>query len=612
MKTFIKTNIILIVKIIMTIYILYSLKYLYWLKHIESEFYMNITFIFIIAAVFLLINFALNESIKGINKKLYFLSCIVGIFLAFAAVLGAYYSSGTVGLDNAEILDFTFVQFKQSLIYIPALWFLFFCTALFIFIKIPQIYNDYINKYNNYTETPALFNKMYKIWLFIFICWLPYFILLYPGYVFWDAAWQIEQAVSNNFNAHHPILTTLYMYFIGFYYKISNNIILSIALYVLLFQMLPLSFVYAYMIDKLNKIYDINKIVFIFLILFVAFYPVNPIVSIIVEKGILFLIFFILFLTKIIEIVENRKLLKEKKYIIELIIIGAVLCLTRNNMVYGLILILPVILFFIKQYRKKIFLLFIGILVTFIILNTVIIKLTDAKNGEFRNIMSIPIQQLVRVYKYHKDTLNGEELRFIENIVIDKERLNYYNPKWSDPVKDYSVSQYFKNKDFFIEYIILGIKYPVTYLNSFLIMSSNLWYPFDNSLWLEGIFIVTRDIQLLNLKYDDYFKHKNKYLKDYLNNTQLRVKQNNSMASFIIVNQSFLFYFFMFTFIYFIYRKLYKYCFILLIPLGYIATLFLGPIMYFRYTYFLAALIPILIMMLTNRNNNMVSLNNEK
>ncbi len=53
MKMFFKANNLLILKIILTIYTLYSLKYFYRLKHIESEFYMNMTFIFIIAAVYL-------------------------------------------------------------------------------------------------------------------------------------------------------------------------------------------------------------------------------------------------------------------------------------------------------------------------------------------------------------------------------------------------------------------------------------------------------------------------------------------------------------------------------------------------------------------------------
>ena len=278
----------------------------------------------------------------------------MGLYFAFTSVFGAYYEGASKGERYAEVLDFTLNQFIISLKYIPALLFLFFSAVLFIFIQIPKLYNNYISRCENYTEMPKIFNRFYKIWLFIFICWLPYFILLYPGYVFWDAKWQIEQLFSGRFNSHHPLFTTLYMYFIPLYYKLSNNGILTIALYVLFFQMIPLSFIYAYMIKKLSNIYNTNKIIVIFLILFTALYPVNPITSILIEKGIIFIIFLILFMIKTIEIVENKELLKNKWYIIQLIIIGIILCLTRNNVVYGFILAIPFILFFAKGYRKYI------------------------------------------------------------------------------------------------------------------------------------------------------------------------------------------------------------------------------------------------------------------
>ena len=201
------------------------------------------------------------------------------------------------------------------------------------------------------------------------------------------------------------------MYFIYIYYKISNNGILSIALFIIIFQMIPLSFIYAYMINKLNKIYNVNKMTVVFLILFAALYPVNPVISIIVEKGILFIFFLILFIVKIIELVENIELKGQKKYFIQLIIIGIILCLSRNNVIYGFIIVMPIMLLFAKRYRKYIFVSFAGIFIGYILLNTAIIKITGANKGEFRESMSMPIQQLARVYKYHKDTLNAEEQR---------------------------------------------------------------------------------------------------------------------------------------------------------------------------------------------------------
>ena len=612
MKEFFKANYLLFIKIILTIYSLYSLKYLFKLKHIESEFYMNLTFLFIIAAVYLLINYGINKLKNGIDKRLLIISIIMSLYFAFVSVLGAYYEGAVKGERYAEVLDFTFNNFVISLKYIPALLFLFLSAVLFIFLQIPKVYNNYISPHENYNEMPKIFNKLYKIWFFIFICWLPYFILLYPGYVGPDAEYQIYQFNTGNFNTHHPIIYSFYMFFIHIYYKLSNNGILSIAVYVLIFQMLFFSFVYAYMINKLNKLYNINKIIIIFVILFIALYPVFPVVSITLEKGLLFTIIFILFLVKLIEVSEDTSLLRNKKFIIQLVIIGIFLCLTRNNAIYGLILVIPFMLFFAKGYRKYILISFAGIFIGYMLLNTALIKIIHAEKGEFRESMSMPIQQLARVYKYHKDSLTKDEINFIIQMVNNKDVLNSYHPKLSDNVKNDSKTQYFLSKEFITEYIKLGLKYPGTYLNSFLIMSSSLWYPFENSFWNEGIFIGIVNVHTLNIKVEDQLEHKNKFINNYIRNNQFGVHKNNTMALFVLVNQGFLFYFFIFSFMYFIYKRLYKYNLILLIPLGYTATLLLGPVIYFRYTYFLAVLIPMLIMMLTNRNNNMVSLNNEK
>lgn len=612
MKEFFKANYLLFTKIILTIYILYSLKYLYLLKNIESEFYMNITFLFIVAAVYLLINYTINVLKNGIDRRLLIISIIMGLYFTFTSILGAYYEGAVNGEEYAEVLNFTFNNLKISLKYIPALWFLFLGCIFFIYIQVPKMYNNYIKSYDNYTEMPKIFNKLYKIWLFIFICWLPYFILLYPGYMNPDAAWQIDQVYSGHFDTHHPVFTTLYMFFIPIYYKLSNNGVLTIALYVLFFQMLPLSFIYAYMINKLDNIYNINKIIVVFMILFVSFYPANPIISITIEKGVVFFMLFVLFLIKIIEITENIELLKNKKQIMFLIITGALMCLAKNNAVYGLFFSLFFMLIFAAKYRKNILLIFMGIFVVFLIFNSIILKTTNASKGQFRESMSMPIQQMARVYKYHKDTLNENDVKFIEKMMQNKEALNYYRPKISDDVKYNTHSNFFKTKEFIAGYVKLGLKYPVTYLNASLIMVSQLLYPFTNSFWREGLFILTPSVNSIHITSEDYFKHKNKELSNYLSKNQSFVKKNNSMLFFVLINQGFLFYFVMLAFIYFIYKRLYKYNLILLIPLGYTATIFLGPVIYFRYTYFLTALVPMVIMMLTNKNNNILLNKTEK
>ena len=135
MKLLFKENLLLIFKIIITIYSLYSLKYLFKLKHIESEFYMNVTFLLVIAAVYMLINYGVNSLKNKVNKRLLIISIIMGLYFAFTAVFGAYYEGAAKGERYAEVLDFTFNNFIISLKYIPALWFLFLSVVLFIFIQ---------------------------------------------------------------------------------------------------------------------------------------------------------------------------------------------------------------------------------------------------------------------------------------------------------------------------------------------------------------------------------------------------------------------------------------------------------------------------------------------
>ena len=80
-------------------------------------------------------------------------------------------------------------------------------------------------------------------------------------------------------------------------------------------------------------------------------------------------------------------------------------------------------------------------------------------------------------------------------------------------------------------------------------------------------------------------------------------RYHDSMFVFISLNQSIFFYVLVISFIYFIYTKSYKNAFILLMPLGYTATLLFGPIIYLRYTYYLILIFPVIVVMLMNIKN---------
>ena len=50
------------------------------------------------------------------------------------------------------------------------------------------------------------------------ICWLPYFLTLYPGVVTWDSEWQVEQAIGlSSYSNHQPWIQTLMIKFSAFW-----------------------------------------------------------------------------------------------------------------------------------------------------------------------------------------------------------------------------------------------------------------------------------------------------------------------------------------------------------------------------------------------------------
>lgn len=607
MKDFFKVHYLLFIKIILTIYAIYSLKYLYRLKHIEVEFYMNITYIFIIAAVYMLINYSINTLKQGIDKRLLIISLLMGLYFTFVVIIGTYYEGVAEHGKRAyiEIADFTYVQLLNSLIYIPAFWFVFFSCVIFIYNKVPQIYNEYIKKDTSVNTTPVIFNSIYKVWAFIFICWLPYFILLYPGYISADSHMLLNTVWNNKLTAYNPLLASFYLYFIKFYYHISNNGTLSLALYVVFFQMLPLSFAYAYMVTKLRSVININKNIYIVVILFISFFPVNPLTSILIEKGVLFIIVYILFFTNFITVVYNKELIRNRKYLLLLIALGTLLCLTRHNVVYSFLFVFPFMLIFAKNYRLSILVIFVSIVVLSAATNTFFMKITEARGGDVKEGLSFPMQQIARVYKYHKDSLNENEIKYIESLVKDKNKLDTYMPKISNQVKKIFKGQEFLKQDSIKNYFMLGLKYPVTYLNSVLIMTDALWFPFNNSFWDMGFQYLPTHRPNMGLSSNISGKYRNKELDQYIFNKQFNVKKNNSMLFFTLINQSIFFYVMIFAFIYFVYKRKYNNVFVLLVPIGYTFTILLGPIIYLRYTYYLMAFFPIIIMMLTANNKKL-------
>ena len=341
-------------------------------------------------------------------------------------------------------------------------------------------------------------------WGLIFLAWIPLFLAYFPGCCTYDTSSQLLQITANAYNDHHPLIHTL---FIRFCLMIGQRIFGSgtagIAFYTIL-QMLFLSCTYAFAIALVYKYLSrqclIRKVpIRIILILLIAgsmFFPLNWYMAISVTKDTLFTGFFLL---TIVYLLYNLLTMQNTLRIRALDIIGFFgafgITVFRNNGKYALcVLIVLLLIHGIVQKKKlffKLFLIHTLALVIGVFLSAMAFRITDAYQGDRREMLSMPIQQLARCMIYHggvgllpedDDTMSEEDKALINEFLTEQAYLNYL-PYISDPVKSWAntyVPRY-DTKRFIKTYLRLAVHYPADYIHAWLLTNAGFLSVTDTS-----------------------------------------------------------------------------------------------------------------------------------
>lgn len=324
-------------------------------------------------------------------------------------------------------------------------------------------------------------------WLIIFICWLPVFAAFYPAIVAYDINRQWSQffVAGSGYSTHHPILHTILM---GEIIRIGKDIFgdynKAIALYALL-QLIVLSGVVAYALVRLWErcTGNILRKVYVVVTLYYVLMPIYPILGVSTTKDVYFSI---CFLWAYVELSRFcREELKEWKNMTGLVF--ALVCsqLFRNNMVYGLVLLL-LFAFVVSMNKKKKKKLIFALVLSLLVAKGFswgLIYATSAEKGSIAEALSVPCQQLAKVYCEKAAELSAEVKEELY-LYIPEENLCGYRPQLSDPVKDYLNTEYVKQSPmkFLRLWIRLGFRYPKEYVQAFLDNSQPLWNLADTSM----------------------------------------------------------------------------------------------------------------------------------
>ena len=429
----------------------------------------------------------------------------------------------------------------------------------------------------------------------IFIAYVPYFLAHFPGLATPDSLTQILQGVGiYDLTNHHPVLHTA---IIGIFMKIGGvleNYNIGIALYSII-QMLSVSAIFAYAVYYMVK-KNVPVILRAIALIYYAFYPVHSIYSITLWKDIPFALCMLLFTIILIELIQNKEeFFKLKKNIILFTVSMIFVILFRNNGLYVVLLTMPFVLVFARKYYKPLLIsFFIVILFYSVLWKGIVFKAFNIQEGSIVEALSVPMQQIARVVNSKEEKLTDEEKEQIHKFWPIDNLGDIYDPRLSDNVKwSADAEQLKENKGEFIElWLKLFVKYPVTYVESFLCNSYGYWYP-EACNWVIAKHIETDNVpdsQVLNLEEKPIIEGK------LINKLSDLTEKRNVPVLSMVFSIGFAMWLVFIQMAYIIYKKKYRLLIIFVPILALWLTNLASPVYCeFRYMYSLFTCLPILL-----------------
>ena len=329
-------------------------------------------------------------------------------------------------------------------------------------------------------DTPVKAVKYADVLTFFFLllCWLPVFLAVYPGFFVYDAQEEWVQVASRTFTTHHPLVHVLMLGgIICAVHKFTDSYNLGIACYMVV-QMMIVSGGLTYLLCYMRK-RRVNRVIRWLSLFYFAFFPVIVMFTLCSAKDTLFTVALLMLLLALLDMGSNtEEFLESRKQGLFFVLCAAAMMLLRKNGVYAFMVMAAVLLIYHKKNLKKILILFAAAFLTYFLINVGLTAVLHAEGGENQEILTVPIQQLTRTYKFNPEAFEPEDVATLHEI-LPEEALVLYNPKLSDPVKVYFQNQTFAaDKSKYIGlWMRIGLKKPLSYINAWLANSYGFWYP---------------------------------------------------------------------------------------------------------------------------------------
>lgn len=446
---------------------------------------------FNILSLLLILSFILYiQKIDLFNRKYCKVSFFLSLFFSIITLIGTLCS-------NQRWLQTTNIWAEainiRSILSLPG----FIALYYSLFIKIlPSISEIKITNDHEIKIKKHIF--LYSA-IIIFICYLPYFIINFPGFFSNDSIVELS-AIANNLaglSDHHPVIHILSAYFP---YKLGmlifNNATIAASL-VILSQMIIMALIFASAIKFLAE-RNVKKSVLLIVLGIFALCPLHAFYSITMWKDIIFSGCILLLSMELYKLLEKRQITFKNSY--SFIIVSIFTIFFRNNAIYMYIILSIVTIILFRKQLKVIVPMLLIVFATYFLVKGPIYNYFDIKTSSSAEYLAIPLQQIGRMaYKDVKFTKEEETL--INDLIPINILKEVYNPEIVDSIKfneNYKSSAFEKNKSKYLKmWAGLCIKHFDIATEAYLIQTLGYYYPNvdywtvlpqidNNSLGIEG------------------------------------------------------------------------------------------------------------------------------
>lgn len=452
--------------------------------------------------------------------------------------------------------------------------------------------------------------------LLTMLAWLPAYLAYYPAICSYDMPVQTGQVAEQYYVDHHPIIHT---FLLKCFMNLGETVFGSVTAGIGIFAFLQMAFLAAAFACGVAVLYKngAGRVLLALVQFWCMFYPFHWYMGVSLTKDTIFTGFFVFSLLALYELLEEneggaRRLGKEICF--ALAAVGIILF--RNNGKYAvLVLLAAFLLVFLfgkgcRRYWGRLLLWGIGAFLAGNVLLSGIFRWSGAEQGDRREMLSMPIQQLARTMLYHggagvlpeDDNTMGEPDKALINDFILNEGYKNYDPHISDPVKSNTntyVARY-RAKEFLETYLRLFWEYPGEYLNAALEVNAGYLYPGD----VSHAYINVSDDRVGRGYVQTYWEEETMNARgiykaskwEWLHGKLEQWADENAYLKLSAVKYLFVpgvwLWYYLLLLARLVMKRQYRKCIPLALAGGYFATLLLGPAVQLRYLYPLMAAFP--------------------